>query len=139
MAPKTRLDAVVRIREHQEQEARLALASAAASTRQARERVRALREASLREAGPRSALEWEIAQAASFRMLDAIRLAESVVLDAEARERAAKAGFEAAHRAAESVRRAAESRREAIVREQEKAERKELDAFGQLAHVRRSS
>jgi|GEM_PF-4254968 len=141
MAITTRLDAVVRYREQREKDAQVAFAAAAARVRAAWARVEALRDELERQSGtPRRTVdEWEIAQGSALRLQRRIEEETARARDAEREERAARTILEAAHREAEAVRRAAEARRAAIRLELEKAERKELDAFGQLLHVRRRS
>lgn len=139
MAITTRLDAVVRFRDGREKDAQVSFAAASAKVRAAWERVEALRaEADRQAAMPKATVdEWEIAQGSAMRLVRRIEEETAKAREAEREEHAARVSLETAHREAEAVRRAAESRRAAILLELEKAERKELDAFGQLLHGRR--
>jgi len=134
---KTRLDLLVQLREREEEAARLEFAKAAAAVQRARALETALRERAAKERDlgrPSGADEWEIVEASQRRAAVAIEAAAQKTREAVEAERKARAILDEAHRAAEAMRRAAEAKREELRLEEERQERKELDALGQLLH-----
>lgn len=133
MQPKTRLDPVVRLREREEQQARLRLAEAIRKTADAKQR---LLDARLRYAeGLRTtalAAIWVVADDARGRALREVQRCEGDVTRAAAEEERVRAEFVAAHRAAEAVRRVRDARREEYRAEVARRERIEFDELAGL-------
>ncbi len=139
MVFKTRLDAVVRVRERSEDAAKVALARARMEVTRAASGLERLRERARhedRQAG--SAAQWEIRQAARDRAVAEIKRAEEALRALEAREVAARQAYEAAHRELEAVRRVAESKRAEMAREAGRKERKAMDEIAAILHGRKS-
>jgi hypothetical protein len=137
MAPKTRLDRVVGLRETTEEQALAALGKRQRETAAARELLaarRAAADADLRRA--EDAVLWELDDGARRRALLAVRDAEAALARAEAAEAAARAAFQAAHQATEAARRGADRRRAELVAEEHRRERRRADEVAVLRHGR---
>lgn len=135
--PKTRLDAVVRIREKDEDTARIQLSedqrrqlAAVAALAEARERARHDARTSGR------AMDWELADRAHQRALLDARIAEHAVSAADEKVGTSRANYVAAYAKAEAMRRVVETRRADILKEAEKAEAKRLDEMATLLFAR---
>lgn len=135
--PKTRLDAVVRIREKDEDTARIQLSedqrkqlAAVAALEEARTRARHDARTSGR------AMDWELADRAHQRALLDARIAEHAVNAAEEKVGSSRANYVAAYAKAEAMRRVVETRRADIISEAEKAEAKRLDEMATLLFAR---
>jgi hypothetical protein len=89
-----------------------------------------------RQAG--TAADWQAADAARSRALQAVKAAENELVAALAAEKAAQKAAEDAWRRAEALRRAADERRLELVREMAAAERKEFDALANLGTALRT-
>lgn len=133
MAPSTRLDPVVKLREREEQEARLRLADAIRKTAEARQ---ALLDARLRAAADLRATGvaalWAMVEDSHARAIREVKRLAAEVDRAVAEEERVRAEYVAAHRAAEAVRRVRETRREELRTEAARRERKELDELASL-------
>lgn len=128
---QTRLDPLVRLREREEERARLGLARALESVAAARsvlERAVELARRDALEAG--SAADWELRQLAHERALRAVREAEDALAQAQRGAEEARTACEEAHRRTEAVRRVAEARREEALAELDRQERKLMDEIG---------
>ncbi len=139
MAFKTRLDAVVKLRERAEDSTKIALARArkeVAEAQAALERLRERARADDREAG--DAADWEIRQRARDRALAEIKKAEEAVRQLKSREAAARQAYEAAHRQLEAVRRVAENKRAEMRREAERKDRKAMDEIAGILFGRKA-
>ncbi len=135
--PATRLDAVVKLREKDEERARRELADAqrnavAAETAAAAARDRAKQD--LRGRG--SAAQWELTEIGHFRALRDAAVAERAAHAAGEKVVATRQNWGAAYKKAESMRRVAEARRDEIIAEAETKERKEFDEIGAMLHLR---
>ena len=138
MAFKTRLDAVVKIRDRAEESAKLALARSIQKVLEAERALKAAREqAMVIDQGAGTAADWEIRQKARDRALAQIRHAEEAVRAALTAQKAARDAFENAHRKAEGVRRVAEAKREEMMREADRKERREFDEIAAQRHARK--
>jgi flagellar export protein FliJ len=138
MAFKTRLDALVRIRERAEESAQRDLGRArqltvAAETALAQARSRALAET--RVAG--TAAGWQNAESARIRELGDLKRWERTVLEARAKEAEARSALEKAHRQHEVIRRAAQNKREEMAHQADRAERKLLDELATMQFGRK--
>lgn len=138
MAPKTRLDALVKLRERVEDQAKIALAQARQKTQKAEELLKqAQARAAIDHRVAGTAALWQDAESARVRALAEVKRAREgcqAARDAEEKQRRA---FELAHRDAEAVRRAAESKRQEIVKAAERAERKQFDELAAIQFGRR--
>ena len=135
---KTRLDAVVKLRQRAEDAAKLALARARKDVAEAGaelERLRARARQDDRAAG--CAAEWEVRQRARDRALAEIEKAEEALRQLRAREAEARNGYETAHRQLEAVRRVAESKRAEMAREADRKDRKTMDEIAGILHGRK--
>jgi flagellar export protein FliJ len=135
--PKTRLDAVVKIRERDEDTARIQLSedqrkqlAAVQALAEAKERARHDARTSGR------AMDWDLADRAHQRALLDARLAEHAVNAASEKVGSSRDKYVAAYAKAEAMRRVVETRRADIVKENEKAEAKRLDEMATLLFAR---
>ncbi len=137
VSPKLRLDAVVKLRERDEDRARRELADA---QRQAADADRALHDANalarLDERGRGSAAEWQIAEAAHWRGIVEQRQAEGAARAAGERLGRSQAHYSGVRARAEVVRRVVAGRRHEIVRQAAVAEQKTLDSLALVLHRR---
>ena len=137
MKPATRLDAVVKLREKDEERARLELAEAqraAATAERAAAAAKANAKVDLRGRG--SAADWELTEIGHFAALRAAAVAERTAHAATEKVAATRNNWGTAYKRAESMRRVADARRAEIVAEQESKERKELDELGTQMFLR---
>lgn len=135
--PATRLDAVVKLREKDEERARLELAEAqrqAAAAERAAAAARDRAKQDLRARG--SAAEWELTELGHFRALRDAAVAERTAQAASQKVVASRQSWGTAYKKAESMRRVADARRAEIVSEIETKERKELDEIGTQIYLR---
>jgi flagellar export protein FliJ len=135
--PKTRLDAVVKIRERDEDTARIQLSedqrrqlAAIKALDEAKERTRHDARTSGR------AMDWDLADRAHQRALLDARLAEHAVKAADEKVGSSRANYVGAYAKAEAMRRIVETRRAEIVKEHEKKEAKHLDEMATLLFSR---
>lgn len=138
MPPKTRLDAVVKVREKEEDTARILLSeeqrkqlAAVAALAEARER--ALHDA--RTSG--RAMDWDLADRAHQRALLDARVAEHAVTAASEKVEASRQNYVGAYAKAEAMRRIVEVRRTEITKEAEKKEAKQLDEMATIRFSRK--
>ena len=138
MNPKTRLDAVVRIREVDEDRAKLTLAEA---QRLARDAAAAVRSAAARahvdERRGGTAADWAIVESAHIRALQDARQAEHDERAAAEKLGASRAHYVGARTRAEALRRVLEARRSEMRVAERSAERKAMDEVATLLYGRR--
>ena len=135
--PATRLDAVVKLREKDEEAARRELADAqrkAAAAEQAAVVALGRAQQDLRARG--SAADWELTEIGHFRALRDAAIAERDAQSAGEKVVATRQSWGNAYKKAESMRRVAEARRSEIIAEAESKERKEFDELGALLYFR---
>jgi flagellar biosynthesis chaperone FliJ len=136
--PAIRLDAVVKLREKDEERVRVELAEAQrAATAAERAATTARLRAREDERGRGMAAEWDLADHAHFRALREAVVAERAHHTACERLTTTRQKYATAYKRAETIRRVADARRADIVAEADSKERKELDEIGMLLHVRR--
>jgi flagellar export protein FliJ len=131
--PKTRLDAVVKLRERDEDRARRELAEA---QRHAQAADQALRDAETRARhdarSSGTAADWELADHSHARALVEARQAERAAKAATERLGSSRSHYVGMRARAEAVRRIVEVRRAELVSQAETAERKQLDEIATL-------
>jgi flagellar export protein FliJ len=135
--PATRLDAVVKLREKDEERARIELAEAtrhAAAAERAASDARARAREDSRQRG--MAAEWELTESAHFRALREAAQAERAAHAATQKLVVKRESWGSAYKKAESMRRVAETRRQELIAEAASKERKELDEVAILLHGR---
>jgi flagellar biosynthesis chaperone FliJ len=136
--PRTRLDAVVKVRERDEERALEKLVEARRAAQASQQQLEAARRQALRDersGGP--AFEWDMVELAHRKALTDVRAAEQRVKTATRAESLARDGHVAAHSRAEAVRRVAEARREELIQEQERIERRRTDELAALQYAHR--
>lgn len=133
MAPKTRLDRIVQLRERSEDHALENLAVARSSLARTAERLAGLRQDARSDGRARGACElWVVEECAHVRTLQALRAAERELALAVKREQAARQGFTSAHRSLRVVQLAQEKKRTEILGERERREERALDEAATL-------
>jgi len=133
VAPRTRLDKVVQVRERAEDAALVGLARAREQVERAQCRLSSAVEASQRDARAVGPVElWQLEELQHRRALQAVRTAQHEVQRAAQQEAQALDGYSSARRGTEIVRRVQERRRAEILGEMEKRERKEIDEIATL-------
>ena len=133
MSGKTRLETVFRLRETEEDRARLALADAqrdvvAATDRLSLARARAVAD----HRRPASAADWSLVETAHSRALLEARQAEHAVQKASDGLSQSRTRYLGAHTRTEALRKAIEARRAEVVRQELQAERKQMDEIAML-------
>jgi flagellar export protein FliJ len=135
--PKTRLDAVVKIRERDEDTARIQLSE---DQRRQLAAVKALDDAQQRARHDARtsgrAVDWELADRAHQRALLDARLAEHAVSAASEKVATSRQKYVGAYAKAEAMRRIVETRRADIVKEEAKADEKRLDELTAQRYAR---
>jgi flagellar export protein FliJ len=135
--PKTRLDAVVKIRERDEDTARIQLSE---DQRRQLAAVKALEDAKTRARHDARtsgrARDWELADRAHQRALHDARLAEHAVNAASEKVANSREKYVGAYAKAEAMRRIVETRRADIVKEEAKAEEKRADELTTQRYAR---
>ncbi|MBX7114000.1 MAG: flagellar FliJ family protein [Myxococcaceae bacterium] len=135
MTYRTRLDAVVRIRERQEERAEKALAAANSHAVKTEERATALRQVAARDHRQgSSASHWDIVERAHTRALSEARAADKAVEAAKKNVVAAQGVQQHAYKQAEVVRHAVQAKRAEMTREAARKETRELDEIASLRH-----
>lgn len=135
--PATRIDVVVKLREREEDAAKLKLADAQRHAMAADEALRLARlRAQQDERKSGRAADWLLADAAHSRALSDAHKAESHAKTAQQQLDGTRIQFTSTHARAEAVRRLAETRRNEIINEAEARERKALDELATLAYSR---
>jgi flagellar export protein FliJ len=133
VAPRTRLDKVVQVRERAEDAALMGLAQARAQVGRAQDRLSLAVEVSRRDGRAGGPVElWHLEELQHRRALQAVRTAQYEVRQAAQVEAKALDGYTSARRGTEIVRRVQERRRAEILGELEKRERKEIDEIATL-------
>ncbi len=131
--PATRLDAVVRLKERDEERTRLELVRTAEATRRAKaaaeEALARTRQDSRKKD---SAAVWEMHEAAHASALREAKLAADRANESRKHEDAAREKHQVARRNAEALRRVVETKREEIVQDQRRQERRESDEIASL-------
>lgn len=136
---KTRLDAVVRVREREEDRALRLVADAETAAKRAAEQAAALKEAAQvdhRKAG--DATTWELTETAHVRALSDARKAEKDAQRLQSEVTKVRVVYTSAHQRAEVVRRVAETRRDEARRELDKTEEKALDEVASMLWFRKA-
>ena len=137
MAPRTRLDRLVWIRERREETALVALAGAEqrlVAARMELGRRAALAGCDARRVG--DAALWELDDAAHRRALQAVKVAEGQVAAAASAREAARESWSTAHQGAEVVVRIAERKRAELRADAERRERRAADEVAVLRFAR---
>lgn len=133
MSAKTRLETVFRLRETEEDRARVALADAQRDVAAATDRLSA---AAARAAADHrkldSAAHWTLVETAHARALQEARQAEHAVQKASEGLSQSRARYLGAHTRTEALRKAIEARRAEVLREESQAERKSMDEIAIL-------
>jgi hypothetical protein len=127
---------VVKLRERDEDAARLALAESERAAKAAAEAARRAAEHARkdgRSAG--TAADWQLHDAAHGRALHDAVEAEKASGAADQHLVRSRGQYSSAYKRAETIRRVAETRRSEMIAEIEGRERKELDELGVLLHV----
>jgi len=136
---RTRLDAVVQVRERAEEKALLKVVEAENQAKVALERAEALRLAALKDQRkPGDAATWELAESAHVRALADARRAQKEAERVQAEVSKVRVVYTSAHQQAEVVRRVAETRRDEQRREAERTEDKALDEVASLLWYRKA-
>ncbi|MDP2270575.1 MAG: hypothetical protein Q8N23_35175 [Archangium sp.] len=137
---RTRLDAVVQVKERVEEKAGQALARVESAVTIAKEKVEVAKRVAAQDFRARSDIsQWEVAELAHHR---AVADAKKAQKDLETLQKSAlvvRATYVSAHQSAEVVRRVATTRREEAERELNRIEDKALDEAASLLHFRRAS
>ncbi len=136
---RTRLDAVVQVKERVEEKAGQALAKVESAVTVAKEKVEVAKRVAAQDFRARSDIsQWEVAELANHR---AVADAKKAQKDLETLQKSAlivRATYVSAHQSAEVVRRVATTRREEAERELNRIEDKALDEAASLLHFRRA-
>lgn len=136
---RTRLDAVVTLREREEDRKAEALAKAEREARAAAERAAQARLHALKDERSRTdSARWAVVELAHHRALLEAHRAESQAAQARSSADGARVQYTAAHQQAEVVRRVAEHRREDARRELNRVEDKHLDEMATLLFSRKA-
>jgi flagellar export protein FliJ len=131
----TRLETVHKLRETEEDRARLAMADAQRHVAAATDALSAARaRASLDERRSASAAHWSIIESAHTRALQEARQAERAVQTASDGLSKSRAHYIGAHTKTEALRRAIETRRAEMTRAEAQAEKKTMDEIAMLLH-----
>jgi flagellar export protein FliJ len=135
--PKTRLDAVVKLRERDEDKARRDLADAQRHAQAADQALRDAESKARHDARARgTAAHWELADHAHARALVEARQAERAANAATERLGSSRTHYAGVRARAEAARRIVEVRRAEVVSQAESAERKQLDEIATLLFTR---
>ncbi len=136
--PAVRLDVVVKLRERDEERARLDLAEA---QRQAQQAAAALNEVQRRSVIPArargTAAEWLMADAAAVRAREDVRKAEVVARAADQKLGVSQKRYAGVLARVEVMRKVADARRDELLAAADRVESKLLDEAAQLMYVRR--
>ncbi len=133
MSAKTRLETVFRLRETEEDRARLALADAQRDVAAANDQLSAAAARAAADHRKRaSAAHWTLIETAHARALQEARQAERAVQKASEGLSQSRAKYLGAHTRTEALRKAIEARRAEVLREQSQAERKQMDEIAML-------
>ena len=138
MSPKTRLDAAVRIREVDEDRARMTLAEAQRLANKTAVAVRETAQRALaddRRSG--TAADWTLIESANIRALQEARRAELERIAAEEKLGRSRVCFVGARTRAEALRRVLEARRTEIQAAERLTENKAMDEVATILHIRR--
>jgi flagellar export protein FliJ len=135
--PRIRLDAVVKLRERDEDKAQRELAEAQRQARDAQERLaQAEQQARRDERRKGSAAHWDLVDHAHARALYEARQAERAAQTATEKVGSSRTEYLGLRARAEAVRRVVQVRRTELAEEAESAERKHLDELATLLHDR---
>lgn len=133
MSAKTRLDTVFRLRETEEDRARLAFADAQRDATAAADHLSAAKaRAAADHRNPASAAHWSLIESAHARALLEARQAEHAVQKASDGLSQSRSRYLGAHTRTEAMRKAIEARRAEVLREESQAERKYMDEIAML-------
>ncbi len=135
MSTKTRLDTVFRLRETEEDRARLQLADAQRDVAAATDQLSAARARAVADHRKLdSAAHWTLIESAHARALQEARQAEHAVAQASDGLSQSRARYLGAHTRTEALRKAIETRRAEVVRAEAQAERKNMDEIAMLLY-----
>lgn len=133
----TRLDAVVKIREKDEEQARRVLADAQRQAEAARQAAEEARERARHDGrAPGLASQWDLADSANARALQEASVADQKVQAAGDHLNKSQQKYAGAYRRAEVIRRVATARRSELMAQAAAVERKQFDELSVLLHVR---
>lgn len=136
---RTRLDAVVQVRERAEEKALRQVVEAETQAKAAHERAEALKKiAQQDQRQPGDAATWELAETAHVRALSDARKAQKEAERVAAEVSKVRVVYTSAHQRAEVVRRVAETRRDEQRRDVERVEEKALDEVASLLWYRKA-
>lgn len=139
MVVKTRLDAVVKVKERSEEKAGQALAKAEQVVQSANAKLESAKALAAQDHRARGDIsQWEVGEMAHHKAISDARRAERDLLTAKKSANVVRAEYISAHQAAEVVRRVADSRRNEIVAEQNRAEDKALDEAASMLFFRKA-
>ncbi|MDX2022247.1 MAG: hypothetical protein SF187_18570 [Deltaproteobacteria bacterium] len=128
MAPRTRLDPVVRLEEHREERS---LQQLAAANRQLMAAQKALQdaqdEAKQDHRTPGPACLWDVAEHAHSHARFAVERATQQAQQAQSAQGSSRTQYLSIHARAEAIRRVATNRREEMIKEGEKAAAREVE------------
>lgn len=128
MAPKTRLDPVVRLEEHREESSLLQLAAANRKLIAAKSALQdAQEQADQDHRTPGPACLWDVADSAHAHARNAVEYASRQADAAQTAQGSSRTQYLSVHARAEAIRRVATSRREELVREGEKSSAREVE------------
>jgi flagellar export protein FliJ len=132
---KTRLDTVFRLRETEEDRARLALADAQRDVATANDQLSAARvRAGADHRKLASAAHWSLIESSHARALQEARQAEHAVQKASDGLSQTRVRFLGAHTRTEALRKTIEARRAEVLREESQAERKYMDEIAMILY-----
>ncbi len=137
---RTRLDTVVKVKEHVEEKAGLALARAEAAVSAAHVKVEDARRLASQDFRVRADIsQWEVAELAHHRAISDAKKAQKELEVLQKSAAVVRTQFVSAHQAAEVVRRVATHRRDEALHEMNRIEDKALDEAASMLFVRKAS
>jgi flagellar export protein FliJ len=135
VSAKTRLETVFRLRETEEDRARLALADAQRNVNTATDQLSAAKaRAAADHRKMDSAAHWSLIETAHARDLQETRQAEHAVQKASDGLSQTRAHYLGAHTRTEAIRKTIEARRAEVLREESQAERKYMDEIAMILY-----
>jgi flagellar biosynthesis chaperone FliJ len=136
---RTRLDAVVEVKEREEDKAATVLARAEVAAQAASQKAVEARQLAMRDFRARNDIaQWEMMELAHHRALSEARKAEKEAERLRQAATTARTGYTVAHQKAEVVRRVADHRREEAAAALNRAEDKENDDAATLMFSRKA-
>lgn len=136
---RTRLDAVVKVREREEDKAAQTMAKAESAVRAAQQKLDAAHERSMVDHRSKNDVsQWEVQELAQRRALADERVAQKELVAVQRAAVEVRHLYTKAHQQAEVVRRVADARREEQARDEARKETKQLDEVASLLFVRKA-